>query len=94
MKNALCFIKRNSKSAKLFVASMMISIIASLSAIGVSAEETTTDLTSSFSAALTDIKSDILTFIGLALPVGLAVFGSVIAIKKGISFVRSLLGKS
>lgn len=95
MKNMLGFIKRNSKSAKLFVSCMMISIIASLSAISASAvDETTTDLTSAFSAALADIQSDILTFISIALPVGLAVFGAIIAVKKGISFVRSLLGKS
>ena len=94
MKNMLGFIKRNSKSAKLFVATMMISMIASLSAIGVSAEETTVDLESAFSTALANIQSDILGYIAVALPVGLTIFGAIIAIKKGVSFVRGLIGKS
>lgn len=96
MKNMLGFIKRNSKSAKLFVSCMMISIIASLSAIGASATDgtATAELESAFSAALADIQTDIFKFIALALPVGLAIFGLTIAIKKGVNFVRGLIGKS
>jgi len=32
-------------------------------------------------------------YIMLAIPVGLAIFGAIVAIKKGISFVRSLIGR-
>lgn len=94
MKNVLEFVKRNSKIAKLLVMSMMISMLAVFGAIGASAETgTSTDLSSSFSSALSTIQSDIFSFIGMALPVGLAVFGSIVAIKKGVSFVRGLIGK-
>lgn len=94
MKNkVLGFMQRKSKTAKLLVMSMMVSMLAVCSAIGASAEGEATDLQGAFSSALSTIQSDILSFIGLALPVGLAVFGSIIAIKKGVSFVRGLLGK-
>lgn len=48
----------------------------------------------SFSSALNTIQSDIMGYITLVIPVGLAIFGTIIAIKKGISFVRSLIGRS
>ena len=95
MKKVLGFVKGKSKGAKLLVMSMMISMLAVCSAIGASAETgTSADLSSSFSSALSTIQSDIFGFIGMALPVGLAVFGAIIAIKKGIGFVRCLIGKS
>lgn len=53
----------------------------------------TPDLSSTFSQSISSIQSDVLGYIAVALPVGLAIFGAIIAIKKGISFVRSLIGK-
>ena len=50
-------------------------------------------LTTGFTTAINTIKSDILSYIAIALPVALAIFGAIIAIKKGISFVRSLIGR-
>jgi hypothetical protein len=53
----------------------------------------TAELETAFSTALANIQTDIFKFIGLALPVGLAIFGLTIAVKKGVSFVRGLIGR-
>ena len=91
MKKSFRFAKRNLKAVVTF---MMVAILAVFSSISCFATDgTSTDLSSSFSGALTTIQGDIMNFIGLALPVGLAVFGTIVAIKKGISFVRGLIGK-
>lgn len=90
-------LKDKAKSkAKIIVMTMTISIMTVLSCFAVGAEDTVTTtatLQDSFGTALATIQSDILAIIALALPVGLAIFGTVVAIKKGISFVRSLIGK-
>ncbi|MBQ9673199.1 MAG: hypothetical protein IJV39_01080 [Ruminococcus sp.] len=88
MINVKKFIKRHSK--KLVVSALMacMSVMTCVSAFA--AEN---DLSTSFSSAISTIKSDILGYIGVALPVALAIFGTIVAIKKGISFIRSLIGK-
>lgn len=85
------------KKSKIIVMSMTISILTVLSSIAVGAEEVTSNsasLQDAFSSSLSTIQSDVLGMVALALPVGLAVFGAFIAIKKGIAFVKSLLGKA
>lgn len=51
------------------------------------------ELTTAFGTAISSIQTDVMGLIATALPVGLGVFGTVLAIKKGISFVRSLMGR-
>lgn len=95
MKNALGFVKGKSKA---IVVSMMVSMMAVLSAVSASATDgtgtATAELESAFSTALANIQTDIFKFIVLALPVGLAIFGLTIAVKKGVNFVRGLIGRS
>ncbi len=90
--SALSCIKRNSK---VFVVSAMAAMIAMLGCINCFAADgdANTNLTSTFTTAIDSIKGDILTYLGIALVAGLAVTGAVIAIKKGISFVKSVVGK-
>lgn len=76
---------------KKLIISMMISVMTVFSAISSFAADP--DLSASFSSAIASIQTNVLSYIGLALPVGLAIFGAVIAIQKGIAFVRSLLGR-
>lgn len=42
--------------------------------------EGTTTLVTAFTSALDTIKSDVMTYIGVGLPVGLAIMGTVLAI--------------
>lgn len=95
MKNMLSFVKGKSRA---IVVSMMVSMMAVLSAVSASATDgtgtATAELESAFSTALANIQTDIFKFIGLALPVGLAIFGLTIAVKKGVNFVRGLIGRS
>lgn len=95
MKNMLSFVKGKSRA---IVVSMMVSMMAVLSAVSASATDgtgtATAELESAFSTALANIQTDIFKFIVLALPVGLAIFGLTIAVKKGVNFVRGLIGRS
>lgn len=60
----------------------------------VSADNSMAQALSSFVDALTDVQGNILQFIVAAIPTALAIFGVVVAITKGISFVKKLLGKA
>lgn len=95
MSKVKSFLKRHSKK---FVAVASVSMIAAVSVISSFAAESGTpvsssDMQSSFSTAISSIQSDVMGYIMLAIPVGLAIFGAIVAIKKGISFVRSLIGR-
>lgn len=48
----------------------------------------------SFTDALTNVQGNILQFIVAAIPTALAIFGVVVAVTKGISFIKKLLGKA
>ena len=94
MKNMLSFVKGKSRA---IVVSMMVSMMAVLSAVSASATDgtaTTAELETAFSTALSNLQSDILGYVALALPVGLSILGITIAIKKGINFAKGLIGKS
>lgn len=48
------------------------------------------DLTSTFETALGTVKTDVLGYVGSALPVGLAIVGTFLAIKLGVKFFKSI----
>ena len=95
MSKVKSFLKRHSKK---FVAVASAAMIAAVSAISSFAAETVhlqliRYAKVVFLSAISSIQSDVMGYIMLAIPVGLAIFGAIIAIKKGISFVRSLIGR-
>lgn len=47
-------------------------------------------LTGAFETALGSVKTDFLSMVGIALPVGLAIAGTFIAIRLGIKFFKSV----
>lgn len=48
------------------------------------------DLKGAFSTALDTVKSDIMSYIGVALPVAIGVVGTVVAVKFGIKFFKGM----
>lgn len=48
------------------------------------------DLTSTFETALGTVKTDVMSYVGAALPVGLAIVGTFLAIKLGVKFFKSI----
>jgi hypothetical protein len=50
----------------------------------------TSALQTAFSTAVTSVKSDVFTFMGLALPVALGIVGAIMAVKFGIKFFKSV----
>ncbi|WP_294387811.1 hypothetical protein [uncultured Ruminococcus sp.] len=89
------FFKKHSKKIAVSAVACMTAVIGCFSSFAAEAGQaaSSSDLQSSFSTAISSVQSDILGYLGLALPVGLAIFGAVIATKKGISFVRGLIGR-
>lgn len=89
------FFKKHSKKIVVSAIACMTAVLGCISSFAaeVGQAASSSDLQSSFSAGISSIQSDILGYIGLALPIGLAIFGAIIAIKKGISFVRGLIGR-
>ena len=49
-------------------------------------------MTTVFQTALDTIKTDVFSYIQVALPVGLVIAGTFIAIKLGINFFKSIVG--
>lgn len=89
------FFKKHSKKIAVSATACMTAVLGCISSFAAETGQaaSSSDLQSSFSTAISSIQSNILGYIGLALPIGLAIFGAIIAIKKGISFVRGLIGR-
>lgn len=47
-------------------------------------------ISTAFSSAVGAVKSDVMTYIGIGLPVGLAIMGTFFAIKKGSKFFKTI----
>ena len=86
------FVKRNGK--KLLIASTagMMAAVSSVSAFAAEGD-TSAQLSEAFSSGVSTIASDITGYIVIAVPVAIGVIGGIFAIKKGISFAKSLMGK-
>lgn len=53
-------------------------------------ENTAVNVTEAFSTAVSGVQADVLEFIGIALPVGLAIAGTIIAIRLGWKFFKGV----
>ena len=85
---------KNSKLAKVVASSAVASAIAAMGVIGCFAtgDETSEVVPSAgqaLSTSLTGVQTDLLGYIGIVLPIALAVFGAIWGIRKAIAFFRS-----
>lgn len=92
------FLKKNSKA---LTVSCVSALTACLSAVSFSAAETdvvtsgtSESMIAQFSESLTQMQGDIINLILTAIPIALTIFGLVIACNKGISVVKSMIGKA
>lgn len=53
-------------------------------------EGSVTTLTDVFQTALTTVQSDVMSYVKVALPIGLGIMGVFIAIKLGVKFFRQV----
>lgn len=89
------FFKRNGKKFSIVVASAFMVVVSCVSSFA--AEAGALQVRLIFRVVFQRlyrvfrVMSSVISF--SALPVGLAIFGTVIAVKKGISFVRGLIGR-
>ena len=84
------FFKVNGKA---LVVSMMVAMITVLSAISCFAEGETNELKTAFSNGLTNVSSEILGYLALVVPVAIGIVIAYIAVRKGITFLRGLIGR-
>lgn len=93
------FAKKHKRKAIALVMSALMVMASSVSAFAAETGEATGTNTmetalESFVDALTGIQDNIIAFILAAIPTCLAIFGVVVAITKGIGFVKKLLGRA
>lgn len=98
IKNVKAFTKRYSKA---FIISAMSALVMCLSVVTSFAAETNVqsanaseNMISQFSTSLQTVQNDVVSLISQAIPVALMIFGMVIAVNKGISVVKGMIGKS
>lgn len=97
IKNFVCKHKKKLSvmaTAAVMTAMSAINCFAAESGTPVSSDNALQNALTSFTDALTNVQSNILQFIVAAIPTALAIFGVVVAVTKGISFVKKLLGKA
>lgn len=84
---------RNSKFAKYVVTAMVAASIAAMGCFSCFAADGDTNLSSTLQSSFTTVKNDIFSYIGVILPIALAVVGAFFGIKKAVSFFKSTAGK-
>lgn len=77
--------------SKMFMVSAMCALMIVVGSVNCFAADES--LVSTFTSSLETMKSDILTYLGVALGAGLAVVGAYVAVKKGISFIKGVIGR-
>lgn len=84
-----------SGKAKAVIVSFAMAIMTAISCFCVCAEgETATGtMTSAFEAGLSSVSSEVLGYLALVVPVALAILVAFIGVKRGISFLKSLIGR-
>ena len=87
------FAKRNKSKFVALLMGAMMTVTSAVSAFAAEGDSTSTQLTESFSSGVSTMASDITGYIVIAVPVAIGVIGGIFAIKKGISFAKSLMGK-
>ena len=82
-------------NGKAFFVSMMVAIMTVFSSISCFADdEANTDaLKTAFNTGLSNVSDEILGYLALVVPVAIAIVVAYIAVRKGITFLRGLIGK-
>lgn len=80
----------NSKFGKWFTALSVASMVAVMGCFTCFAAED--NISSSLTSAFSSIKGDIFTYIGIALPIALAIVGAFIGIRAAIKFFKKTAG--
>ena len=70
-----------------------IMMVVSCFCVGAEGEAATGTMTSAFETGLSNVSSEILGYLALVVPVALSILIAFIGVKKGISFLRSLIGR-
>lgn len=84
------FFKRNAKPC---VTALAVAIVSAMSCLTCFAAENDASLQSAFSTGIAGVKDEVLGYLALVVPVAIGIVIAYIAVKKGISFLRGLIGK-
>lgn len=81
-------------NVKAVVVSCAMAIMTAVSCFCVGAEgETTTTMRSAFETGLSTVSSEVLGYLALVVPVAVGILVAYIGVRKGFSFLRSLIGR-
>lgn len=83
------FFKRNAKPC---VTALAVAMVSAMSCLTCFAAENDS-LQSAFSTGIAGVKDEVLGYLALVVPVAIGIVIAYIAVKKGISFLRGLIGK-
>lgn len=83
----------NSKFGKVLSVASVSALIASIGCLQCFAESSSPDISSTLTTSFDSMKSDIFTYIGIALPIALGVVGAIFGIKLAIKFFSSIAKK-
>lgn len=84
---------RNSKFAKYIATTTVAAMIAAIGCINCFATDGDANVGTILQTAFNSLKSDILSYIAVILPIALGVFAIFFGVKKAINFFRSSAGK-
>lgn len=97
IKNFVC---KHKKKLSVIVTSAVMTAMSAINCFAAEAGSSVSDgdpmttAMASFLDGLTSIQGNILQFVVAAIPTAITIFGTVVAITKGISFLKRLLGKA
>lgn len=84
---------KNSKLGKYIATTMVAAAIAAMGCINCFAAEGDTNVSNILQTAFNGVKSDIMTYIAVVLPIALGIFAIFFGIRKAINFFRQSAGK-
>ena len=85
----------NGKKAKAVVVSCAMAIMTAVSCfcVGAEGEVAAGTMSTAFETGLANVSSEVLGYLALVVPAALGILVAFIGVKKGISFLKSLIGK-
>lgn len=84
------FFKRNVKPITVSMSIAMISILSSISCFAAS----DVDLTSILTTSINDLKSELISYLGIIIPVAFAILIGYLGAKKVFAWIKGLVGKA
>ena len=88
------FFKRNVKPITMSLSIAMTSVLSSISCFATGDTGTTVDITSVLTTSVNDLKTELISYLAIIIPVAFGILISYLAVKKVFGWVKGLIGKA